>query len=80
MAGIRRITAKSGLGSISKLHAFSRNAKGQLVYTTQTIDDAESINTQDGNGVEQFEQYHIGPATMSYAFNARGKFVIKVDE
>jgi hypothetical protein len=80
MAGIRRIGASSGLGPITKLHAFSVNQKGQLVYTTQELTAETSINTQDENGNERFDQYHVGPASMRYAFNDRGKFVIKVDE
>lgn len=80
MATIRRIGTASGLGPISKLHAFKVNAKGQLVYTTQELGDDTSINTQDENGNERFDQYHVGPASMRYAFNDRGKFVIKVDE
>lgn len=62
----------------SALHGFNVNAKGQLVYTKQTL-HGSSISAQDENGNEVFEQYHVGPAGMRYLFNEQGKFVVRID-
>ena len=68
-----QVVAESGL------HAFNVNSKGQLVYTTQTLHDPNSVNVQDRAGNELYEQYHIGPAGMKYFFNDRGKFVVRIN-
>jgi len=63
----------------SALHAFNVNYKGQLVYTSQTLHNPTSLATQDRDGNELYEQYHIGPAGMKYFINEQGKFVVRIN-
>ena len=75
-----RLIADGGGGGGAALHGFNVNAKGQLVYTKELIDrDFVDVQLQDGNGNELYEQYHLGPGSMQYFFNARGKFVSRFD-
>lgn len=75
-----RLLADGGGGGGAALHGFNVNSKGQLVYTKELIDrDFIDIATQDGNGNELYEQYHLGPGSLQYLFNSRGKFVSRFD-
>ena len=75
-----RLIADGGGGGGAALHGFNVNSKGQLVYTKELIDrDFVDVELQDGNGNEIYEQYHLGPGSMQYFFNARGKFVSRFD-
>lgn len=75
-----RLLADGGGGGGAALHGFNVNSKGQLVYTKELIDrDFIDIATQDRNGNELYEQYHLGPGSLQYLFNSRGKFVSRFD-
>lgn len=75
-----RRLADGASGGAGALHAFNVNAKGQLVYTKEVIDDEfVDIRTQDRDGNELYEQYHLGSGNMQYLFNERGKFVARYD-
>lgn len=76
----RLIADSGGGGGAGALHGFNVNAKGQLVYTKEVIDrEFTNIRVQDGNGNELYKQYHLGPGSMQYLFNERGKFVARYD-
>lgn len=76
----RLIADGGGGGGAGALHGFNVNAKGQLVYTKEVIDrEFTNIRTQDANGNELYEQYHLGPGSMQYFINNRGKFVVRFD-
>jgi len=75
-----RRLADGASGGAGAIHGFNVNSKGQLVYTKELIDDDfVDIRTQDRNGNELYEQYHLGPGGMQYLINARGKFVARYD-
>jgi len=76
----RLIADGGGGGGAGALHGFNVNSKGQLVYTKEVIDrEFTNIRTQDANGNELYEQYHLGPGSMQYFINNRGKFVVRFD-
>ena len=75
-----RLLADGGSGGGAALHGFNVNSKGQLVYTKELIDrEFTDITTQDRNGNELYEQYHLGPGSMQYLINSRGKLVSRFD-
>ena len=80
ISNARLIADGGGGGGAGALHGFTVNAKGQLVYTKELIDrEFTDVRTQDGDGNELYEQYHVGPGGLQYLFNERGKFIARYD-
>jgi hypothetical protein len=60
------------------LHALKRNAKGQLVYRKEIIEEpGAQVRVADAQGNPLYLQYHIGDASFVYTFNTRGKFIAR---
>jgi len=56
----------------SCFHGFTKNANGDLLYTRIT---SGTINLQDGNNNELFDEKYIGDDDGSYSINTNGQLI-----
>jgi hypothetical protein len=61
------------LGYSKKMHAFSKDANGNLIYSTTTD---SSISFQDSTGEDLYSQVDIGTSDYSYSMDANGNLIV----
>jgi len=56
-----------------KMHGFSKDAEGNLIYSTTTD---SSISFQDSTGEDLYSQVDIGTSDYSYSMNEDGNLIV----
>ncbi len=74
MANIRRISANSGISSITAFHGFNVAANGDLQYTKF---DGGDLDVQNSDQVDQYVMYEISTDDFVWKINDQGELVVE---